>query len=129
MKHVAKLKLEREVKTFWDLNHASFVMLDLAKTVKEGSYYSLMASILFSAFTFEAYLNHLGSIKIKHWDEIERISVLSKYSVLCKEFDIQVNKGGRPFQTIKKLFEFRNSIAHGKSEILKLEKEVPIDTA
>ena len=115
------MKIEREVRTFADLSNGAYILLEKSKENIEGSYYTTMASILFSAFTFEAFLNHLGSKKIKFWDEIEIVRVLDKYTVLCKEFDINPQYGVRPYQTIKSLFQFRNAIAHGKSKILEFE--------
>lgn len=114
----ANLKVEREVKTFWDLFHASYVMLEITSEITEGQYYTIMSSILFSAFSFEAYLNHLGSKRIPFWDEIESIRVLDKYNVLAKQFSINPDYGRKPYQILKELFKFRNSLAHGKSKIL-----------
>ncbi len=115
---------EREVKTFVDLFHGSKVLIDKSKSVKEGSYFTTMGSLLLTAFTFEAFLNHLGHKKIKFWNKIDRISINSKYTVLCEEFELELDHSERPYQTIKQLFRFRNSIAHGRSEILKVNKRV-----
>jgi hypothetical protein len=115
---------EREVRTFADLAHGSEVLIMKTKQDQKGSYYTTMSSLLLTAFTFEAYINHLGDKKIKFWEEIEPIKVMDKYSVLCKELGINPDFSRRPFQTLKSLFKFRNSIAHGKSKILKETKEV-----
>jgi len=114
----------REVRTFVDLNHSSHVLILKTKENRKGSYHTTMAALLLTAFTFEAYLNHLGSGKIKFWDKIESIRVLDKYEVLCKEFDIEVDFSKRPYQTLKSLFKYRNSIAHGKSQILEKTETV-----
>lgn len=124
MKKKARIEIKREVKTFCDLSNGAYILLEKSKENVEGSYYTTMASILFSAFTFEAFLNHLGSKKIKFWEEMETISVNNKYAVLCKEFDVTPQFGVRPYQTIKSLFQFRNAIAHGKSQILEIIDEV-----
>lgn len=127
MSEKAKLEIEREVKTYCDLNNAAYVLLEKSKETKEGSYYTTMASLIFSAFCFEAYLNHIGNKKIKLWVEIDRNSVMDKYHLLCKEFSISPNYGERPYQTIKSLFSFRNALAHGRSSILKFEDIVDVD--
>ena len=114
----------REVRTFVDLNNGANVLIAKTKQTKEGSYYTTMGALLLSAFTFEAYLNHIGVKKIKFWDEIESIRVMDKYSVIYKEFDINIDFSRRPYQTLKGLFQFRNAIAHGKSQILKVTKKV-----
>lgn len=115
---------EREVRTFADLAHGADVMIMKTEQDQKGSYYTTMSSMLLTAFTFEAYLNHLGAKKIKFWEEIESIKVMEKYSALCKELGINTDFSRRPYQTLRALFKFRNSIAHGKSKILKETKAV-----
>lgn len=114
----------REVRTFVDLNHGADILLMKTEEERKGSYYTTMSSILLRAFTFEAYLNHLGSRTIEYWEEIEPIKVMDKYSVLCKKFGISPDYSRSPFQSIRALFKFRNSIAHGKSVVLSETKEV-----
>jgi len=117
---------EREIKTFVDLFHGSEVLLEKSKNTIEGSYYTTMSSLLLTAFTFEAYLNHLGEEKISFWQEIEKVSIFNKYKILCTEFSISINLGKRPYQTFKSLFKFRNSIAHGSSQIITDKKVVSL---
>jgi hypothetical protein len=118
---------EREVRTFVDLSHGSDVMLITAKDRKQGSYYTAMSSLLLRAFTFEAYLNHLGTKKTNYWDQVESIRVMDKYAVLCKMLCVEPDFSRRPYQTVGKLFKFRNSIAHGRSVVLKNSKDVSSD--
>jgi hypothetical protein len=118
---------EREVRTFVDLSHGSDVMLMTAKEREKGSYYTAMSSLLLRAFTFEAYLNHLGTKKTDFWDHVESIRVMDKYAVLCKMLFVEPDFSKRPYQTVGKLFKFRNSIAHGRSVVLKNSKDVSSD--
>ncbi|MGZ8946750.1 MAG: hypothetical protein ACXW1W_15170 [Methylococcaceae bacterium] len=119
---------EREIRTFTDLAHGADVLIMKTEQDQKGSYYTTMSSLLLTAFTFEAYLNHLGDKTIKFWEEIEPIKVMDKYSELCKELGVNPDFSRRPYQTLKSLFKFRNSIAHGKSKILKETKAVsPLD--
>ena len=120
----AMYKGEREVRTFVGLNHGAKVLLQKSLDTAKGSYYTTMGSLLLKAFTFEAYLNHLGDIKLKFWAEIEAIKVMEKYAVLCKKLNVVPDFSKRPYQTLSALFKFRNAIAHGKSCILRAEKEV-----
>lgn len=62
-------------------------------------------------------MNHLGVRHMPVWVALERLSPLEKMEVLCHEFDVQfpLGMGGRPLQTVDKLFRFRNAIAHGKT--------------
>jgi hypothetical protein len=118
---------EREVRTFVDLSHGSDVMLLTAKDREKGSYYTAMSSLLLRAFTFEAYLNHLGTKKTEFWSHVESIRVMDKYAVLCKTLSVEPDFSRRPYQTVGKLFRFRNAIAHGRSVVLKNSKDVSSD--
>jgi len=75
-------------------------------------------------FTLFSLIGNLGYSQIKFWDKIESIRIMDKYSVLCKEFEVEPDFSKRPYQTLKSLFKFRNSIAHGKSQILEKTKKV-----
>lgn len=91
-------------------------MLKLAEESNEGQLYTLVASLIFSAFTLEAYLNHLGKLRNKEWDEIERkYPKLEKYKLFATAADIKVDFNVRPYRTMKELFEFRDRMAHGKT--------------
>lgn len=114
----------REVRTFVDLNHGADVLMEKTENEQKGSYYTTMGALLLTAFTFEAYLNHLGDRVLKFWPEIESIKVMEKYAVLCKHLSLSPDFSRRPYQTLSSLFKFRNAIAHGKSQILEETKEV-----
>ncbi len=114
----------REVRTYVDLAHGADVLIGKAEKDAEGSYYTTMSALLLIAFTFEAYLNHLGAKTHSFWEEIEPINVVDKYSVLCKTLNVCPDVSKRPYQTLKDLFKFRNAIAHGKSQILEETKRV-----
>lgn len=114
----------REVRTYVDLNHGAKVLIMKAEAEEKGSYYTAMGALLLTAFTFEAYLNHLGDKRIKFWEEVEPIKVMDKYSVLCKDLELVPDFSQRPYQTLSSLFKFRNAIAHGKSQVLKETKEI-----
>ncbi len=114
----------REVRTFVDLAHGADVLIMKTEQEPKGSYYTTMSALILTAFTFEAYLNHLGEKTIKFWEEIEPIKVMDKYSILCKSLEIRPDFSKRPYQTLRTLFKFRNAIAHGKSQILQETKEV-----
>ena len=83
---------------------------------------------VFHAFTFEAYLNHVGPQEIESWKEIERkISYREKLSVLSKRLDFKCEPGRRPFQTIWTPFDLRDNLAHGKTIEIKHEFETSRD--
>jgi hypothetical protein len=86
------------------LGHTTRHLLEVAKTRQTGFLLQLQASAVFHAFTFEAYLNHVGSQEIECWAEIDRSSHSNKLSVLAKHLKFTCDQGRRPFQTIEALF-------------------------
>jgi hypothetical protein len=74
-----------------------------------------------TAFSFEAYLNHVGERVIDCWDEVDRLSPIGKFTLLCEIMKVEFPKGKaeRPLQTIVELIDFRNSMAHGRTEEIK----------
>ena len=126
MKKDGVLKSTREVRTFVDLAHGADVLIEKSVETAKGSYYTTMGALLLTAFTFEAYLNHLNKEIFKFCDEIEKLNVLPKYSVLCKHFGLTPDFSSRPYQTLILLFRFRNAIAHGKSVIIQETKAVDL---
>lgn len=106
---------ERRVNTYAEMRHASYVMLEKAKRDPEGSYYQLMASLIFTVFALEAFVNHIGQSMIKCWDDLEQLSPSRKLNLIAEKLEIEKDDGKRPFQTVSKLFRFRNSVAHGKT--------------
>ena len=116
-----RISTERTVYTYAEIWRASYWTKDKAEKETEGSYFQIMASLVFTAFAFEAYLNHLGEKTFSCWDDLESLSPKKKLNVIAEKLKIELNYGERPFQTINELFEFRNDIAHGKTVILKSE--------
>lgn len=86
---------------------------------------------VFSAFAFEAYLNHLGEAELPCWKDLERLSWESKLRVLSERLRFNPDYGARPFQTLKKLFHRRNKLAHGQSvsyeESVDHKDDLPMD--
>jgi len=81
-------------------------------------YWLWMGSLIFTAFSFEAYLNHIGQILFTCWNRLEVLSPAGKLDIVCDKIGILLPRGERPRQTIKDLFQFRNDLAHGKTNII-----------
>lgn len=111
-------KGNREVRTYAHLYHAAAYALEEAEKSEEGSFYKVMTSLTFSAFTLEAFFNHAGQECVSYWTEIERITPLQKLKVLYDIADITYDKSKRPIQTVIEVFKFRNFMAHGRTEHL-----------
>lgn len=103
--------------TFASLSETAGVSLEIA-TRKEQFHVvrsMIMSSLVFHAFTFEAYLNHIGEIRIKNWNYLESLKAKKKLDLVGKELGIKLEKGKRPWQTLDNLLDFRNWMAHGKT--------------
>ncbi|MCK6553957.1 hypothetical protein L6Q96_05150 [Candidatus Binatia bacterium] len=85
-----------------------------------------MGALLLTAFTFEAYLNHLGEHLLSLWSYPERRGVEKKYDVLCDALGIAPDFSRRPYQTLGQLLRFRDALAHGRSEILEETKMISV---
>lgn len=121
----AKVTKKRRIHTYAELWRGSKVLLLLAREQAEqkGSYWLWMGSLILTAFSFEAYLNHIGPKIFKSWKgALERVPPKGKLDVVCEKLEIDLPKGKRPRKTVSWLFEFRNKLAHGRTETLE-EKE------
>lgn len=120
---------ERPVHTYAELWHASDCVLKAGLKNPEGSTWQFLSSIVLVAFAFEAYLNHIGPAHVATWPESQRRSPWNKFikisATLAVEFPLGIDE--RPLRTIHELFEFRNSLAHGRSDVLteEYEREAP----
>ena len=117
---------ERDVYTYSELWHASDCMLKDGIEDANASSWKFLSSIVLTAFSFEAYLNHVGIRTIKSWDHLERLPPWSKFELLCETLNVSfsADKAERPLQTIQNLLNFRNTIAHGSSEKLNPKPEI-----
>ena len=120
---------DRQVHTYSELWHAANCLLELAKEQPKGSTWQYLSSTILLAFAFEAYLNHVGFLTFDNWDDLERKPPLEKLNILCDKLGITLNKSTRPLQTVYKLFNFRNSVAHGRSEKLSTSEEISLAKA
>ncbi len=118
---------ERNVTTYAEMWHTSYCLLVKGQEELKMSVHQFRASIIFTAFTLEAYLNHIGAIIFSCWEDLERLSPKEKLNVIAEHLNVEIDYGKRPWQLLKKLFQFRNDIAHGKSIKVKSEKILPLE--
>lgn len=124
--HKAIVTKERTVHTYAELWHASHCVLEAGIREPRGSSWQFLSSAVLTAFAFEAYLNHVGPTVIACWPELERLPPWAKFELLCETLKVCFpdGLGKRPLQTIVKLLEFRNTMAHGRSDDLKPKPEL-----
>lgn len=117
---------ERSVHTYSELWHASHCVLESGLEQPKGSTWQFLSSIVLTAFAFEAYLNHVGPKTIECWEHLDRLPPWSKFELLCETLEVKFPEGSgvRPLQTIAKLLDFRNTIAHGRSVEIKSKPKV-----
>lgn len=120
----ALLTLERRVITYGLIWHASKVQLRLAKEDRRGSILKYMASLTFTAFALEAFLNEVGPEKFGCWPKLETLGPIAKLSLLSEKLGVNADYGTSPYGAAKELFKFRNSIAHGKRESTTQHQEI-----
>jgi hypothetical protein len=111
----ARVSKKRDVHTYAELWHGSRVLLERAQAGPKGSKWLWMGSLLLAAFSFEAYLNHIGPEVFECWDAIEVLSPEGKLDMICESLGIVFFKDERPRQTVHELIKFRNNLAHGKT--------------
>jgi hypothetical protein len=121
-KRRVRVKARRTKCTFAYLRSVSWTCHKRAKESVQGRNLLIASSMVFAAFSVEAYLNHLGSSVTEFWDSVERkLSPREKLDLLAWVLRFSVDYGSRPFQTFVDMFAFRNALAHGRTESLSQE--------
>jgi len=115
---------ERTIHTHAELWHASNVVLKSGEQTAKGPIWHFLASAIFTAFAFEAYLNHVGPKVYERWDDVDRLSPLAKLDLICHFLDVKLVSQGAELSTIKELFDFRNKIAHGRTRTVRDTKVI-----
>jgi hypothetical protein len=111
--------------TYAHLHGASYSLLLTAKETPTGSFHCLTASALFSAFTVEAHMNHVGEAQLAYWSIVEpKLSWRQKLELVAQHLGITIDWGKEPYQTVARLFKFRDRLAHGKSSVEDVEIEM-----
>ena len=116
------VRIEAERYIHNDLSNCAFGMMEVMRKKIEseetaGIYFEMMSSLIFTAFTIEAKINFVGwKVLEKGWPE--RDCLHEKIDLLIRELNLKIKWGERPLQTIAKLNGFRNTLAHGKPDIV-----------
>ncbi|OPZ85993.1 MAG: Modification methylase BamHI [bacterium ADurb.Bin429] len=121
--------MKRTVIAYSELWHTSYVLLQKGIEDEQGSHHLFTASIIFTAFTLEAYFNHVGSkiFPAKCWSSLERSRPQQKLDVISEHLNIPVDYGIRPWQVMRTLYPVRNDIAHAKTTVVSGSSVMPYD--
>lgn len=89
-----------------------------------SSYTSL---ILYTAFSYESYTNLIGNDLLdgNFFEKyLDKLSVLDKLSAVIKlKYNMEIDLGSEPFQTIKEVLKYRNKIVHEKGKTVRTLQE------
>ncbi len=119
---------ERLLITYSEHWHSAGTILKLGIANPKGSYHQFLGSIVFTAFSLEAFLNNHGESLFKSWPELEKLAPKGKIDLIAEKLDIAVDYGSMPWQIVPEIIGIRNKIAHGKNELLKDERILTVDT-
>ena len=117
----------RDVHTYCEMWYASQSLLLDGRSDAEGSYCQFMRSLVFTAFSLEAYLNHIGPRLLESWPAMERRSPKNKLTTIAKKLGIEIDFETQPWQIMEGLLGFRNDIAHGKTVKVQDDVVVPLE--
>jgi hypothetical protein len=95
----------------------------IAQDDRDGVGLEIIAGLTLLAFEVEARFNFLGAKLIADWDE--RAPAILKVKKVCKRLVIAPNFSVRPYLSVAKLKDFRDTLAHGKPEATLGERSIP----
>lgn len=119
--HITK---ERKVITYSDFWRASEYLLKRGQGEERGSYFLFLSSLVFSAFSLEAFLNHIGEHLFNSWGDLEKLRPKAKVNIIAEKLNIKVDYGDTLWQIIPEVIGFRNKIAHGKNTLLREKRTI-----
>jgi hypothetical protein len=122
-----RLKAHRHIYIHNDIGNAAFyfknrVEVRAAKGDRDGIGLEIMAGLTLLAFEIEARFNFLGAKLIQNWNE--HMPALVKVKKVCKHLGVTPDFAARPYLSVTKLKDFRDTLAHGKPEDKYLDEEV-----
>lgn len=83
---------------------------------------SSITAITMSALAIEALCNAVGERVVKDWPDFESSSPKAKLRIICDELEIDYDSSKEPWGTIIWLSKLRNNLAHGKPQLIEVEK-------
>lgn len=115
MPATATVTKERDVRMHAELWHTSKCLLQRGQEQEEGSVLQFRASLVFTTFALEAYLNWLADQFVANWDYLERrLELKDKIKVVSRQLGVVIDLGKPPGSIVGELVKFRNLMAHGK---------------
>lgn len=108
------------------------LLLSQPETKSPSDGYFRMAGMAMAYFAYEAYLNLVGPrIDPEAWKNEREFFSKSPYrgtegklKRICERIGLDIERGKRPYQTIRELKKLRDFLAHGKLEVYAYEVKV-----
>ena len=89
---------------------------------REGVALDITACLILLAFTFESRLNFVGAQKVTGWKERQGFD--TKLQIVLKTLKLEPDYSVRPYSSVNKLKNFRDTIAHGKPSSVEVDETV-----
>ncbi len=121
-----------EISTHRLLWHTAQSLRAAATNGAETSSHELLGALLFIFFAFEAYMNYLGPLVAPDaWSEEREFfshrtryrGTLGKLDLLAERLCYDIDRGRRPYQSLKALNSKRDFLAHARPELI--DEEIP----
>lgn len=121
------LKAHRHIYVHNDIGNAAFYFKKrvgerIAKDDREGVGLEIIAGLTLLSFAVEAKFNFLGAKLIPDWKE--RTPAMEKVEKVCGHLGVAPDFSVRPFSSVTKLKDFRDTLAHGKPDDKVFDEEV-----
>ena len=125
-------EVEGEVFTHQYLWNCASLLLSQPESESPSDGYFRMSGMVMTYFAYEAYLNLIGAhIDPETWkNEREFFSKFpyrgtdGKLKWICEKIGVNIDRGKRPYITIRELKRLRDFLAHGKREVYGYEVEI-----
>lgn len=91
-------------------------------SARKGIAFDHMACLMTLAFTFEAKANFLGHKLVSRWKERQPFN--DKLATILDHLNVEPDWSTRPYSSILRMKNFRDSIAHGKPVEIEFDEEV-----
>jgi antitoxin component HigA of HigAB toxin-antitoxin module len=122
-----RLKAHRNIYIHNDIGAVVFYFKNqvdkrIANSDRDGVGSEIIAGLTLLAFEVEARFNFVGAKLIPDWNE--RAPAMAKIEQVCSHLEVARDFSVRPYLSIAKLKDFRDTLAHGKPEDKYFDEEV-----
>ena len=98
----------------------SMHQIEQARKEEDGHKFRwIVPAMVFSAFELEAMCNSFGSALFPQWEEYEQLKLKGKVLLISNAYELEVDFGIEPWQTINEVIKFRNDLVHSKPRAIK----------